>query len=136
MLGDDARHFLVDDAGAFIAERLGEAVFAAGGIVVGEVGQTLAHAVVCDHGVSHLGGTLKVVESTGVSKPKEHLLCHTTGKHRSHVCNRHLYFLHLESGLRSDYRNLLLLGKTGHNHFIQVVGCFFQHKILSGRCYF
>ena len=65
LLGDDARHFLVDDAGAFIAERLGEAVFAAGGIVVGEVGQTLAHAVVCDHGVSQFGDAFEVVGGSG-----------------------------------------------------------------------
>ena len=64
-------------------------------VVIGYVGQTVAHAVVCDHGVSHLGGTLKVVESTGVSKPKEHLLCHTTGKQRAYLVEQSLLWLYL-----------------------------------------
>ena len=57
LLGNDSRHFFVDNLGTAFAERLGEAVVLPGGIVIRNIRQPVAHAKVSDHGIGLLSDT-------------------------------------------------------------------------------
>ena len=71
LFGDDAAHLLVDDSGSLVAIRFRESVVLPGGVVVAQVGEAFAHAVVHHHGVGLLGDTFQVVGRAGRNVPEE-----------------------------------------------------------------
>ena len=80
----DSLNFLVDALCTFLAVGFREAiVFAA--VVVRDIWQSIAHAVIGNHGIGNLGCTLKIVEGAGVDDAQEHFLGHTSSHERANL---------------------------------------------------
>ena len=90
MLIDDARNLIIDKFCTFIAIRLGEAVGLTGGVVVGQVGQLLAHTEIGNHSIRLLGYALKVVGSAGRDAAKEKFFGSATTEERAHLVEHSL----------------------------------------------
>ena len=85
LFGDDTAHLFVDDAGALAAIWLAETIVLTGGIVVAEVGELLAHAIIYYHCIGLLGDTLKVVGGTGGDSAEEKLFGRTATEGRAYL---------------------------------------------------
>ena len=95
LLGYDARHLFVDKACALVAVGLRETVFLPRRVVVADVRQAVAHAVVDDHGVGLLGDAFKVVGGACGDAAEEQLFGGAASEGGAHLVEKSLFWCYL-----------------------------------------
>lgn len=80
LFGYDALDFLVDYPCRFLGIGFGEAVFLTGGVIVIEVGESVAHSVNQHKRTCNLRTTFKIVAGTSANLPHKDILCGTAAE--------------------------------------------------------
>ena len=85
LLGNNTGNLFINQAGAVLAIWLGEAILLTRRVIVANIWELVAHAVIDHHGIRLLGDTLKVIGCTSRDMSDKQLLGSTSAKGGTHL---------------------------------------------------